>query len=99
MVTDEKAAKKQRVQLPWGTAEVLDEITVEGTTSEPGAEVEVGVARLRHADGEELLRFFYRSSGRTRRGPLTLRASERAALRAQLARAPELRTLLRELVR
>ena len=41
----------------------------------------------RAGGGAELLRFFYRSNGRIIRGPLTLRADERAGLRAALAGA------------
>jgi hypothetical protein len=84
------------VNLPWGRAELLEEVTVESAGSD-GQPVVVGVARLRDADGSELLRFFYRSSGRVVRGPLTLRAGERNELRSALAKAPKLRALLREL--
>ncbi len=44
------------------------------------------------------MRFFYRSSGRMVRGPLTLRAADRAGLKAALAGTPRLRKLVRELV-
>jgi hypothetical protein len=86
------------VQLPWGRAELLEEVTVEspGSDGQPGV---VGIARLRDADGSELVRFFYRSSGRVVRGPLTLRADERSELRGALAKSPKLRALLRELTR
>ena len=63
-----------------------------------GQPVSVGVAHLREPDGAELVRFFYRSSGRMVRGPLTLRAADRAGLKAALAGSPALRKLVRELV-
>jgi hypothetical protein len=85
------------MKLPWGRAELLEEVTVESARSD-GRPVFVGVARLRDADGNELVRFFYRSSGRVGRGPLTLRAGERGELRSALAKSPELRALLKELV-
>ncbi len=97
MSTTESTAKARYVNLPWGRAELISEVVVDspGPTGEP---VSVGVAHLRDRDGGELVRFFYRSSGRVVRGPLTLRAADRAGLRAALERAPELRALLREIV-
>ncbi len=80
------------VQLPWGKATIEEEATVAGNESERA--VELGVARLSGADGEELLRFFYRADGRTMRGPLTLRPAEAAALAAELRRQPALRALV-----
>ena len=83
--------------LPWGRAQVIDEVTFESAGAD-GTPVSVGVAHLREADGAELVRFFYRSSGRMVRGPLTLRAADRAGLKAALAGSPTLRKLVRELV-
>ena len=80
------------VQLPWGKAKVEEEATVAGSESERA--VELGVARLTGADGEQLLRFFYRADGRTMRGPLTLRPSEVAALALALRTQPALRKLV-----
>jgi hypothetical protein len=80
------------VQLPWGKATVEEEATVAGNESERA--LELGVARLSGADGEELLRFFYRADGRTVRGPLTLRPGEVAALAAELRKRPALRKLV-----
>ena len=79
------------VQLPWGKATVEEEATVAGNESERA--LELGVARLSGANGEELLRFFYRADGRTMRGPLTLRPAEVAALALALRKQPELRKL------
>ena len=79
----------KQVQLPWGRATVEEEATIAASASEP--DLELGVARLSGPDGEPLLRFFYRSSGRTTRGPLTLRPAEVAALAAELRKQPALR--------
>ncbi len=80
------------VQLPWGKATVEEETTIPGAASE--RPMELGVARLSGADGEQMLRFFYRADGRTVRGPLTLRSHEIAALALELRRQPELRKLV-----
>jgi hypothetical protein len=80
------------VQLPWGKATVEEEATITGNASE--RQLELGVARLSGADGEQLLRFFYRADGRIVRGPLTLRAPEIAALALALRKQPELRKLV-----
>jgi hypothetical protein len=85
------------VTLPWGRAEVIEEVTVESAGAD-GPPVLVGIARLRDSEGHELVRFFYRSSGRVARGPLTLRAADLAGLRRALARSPELRKLLKQLL-
>jgi hypothetical protein len=82
----------KQVQLPWGRATVEEEATIAASASE--RDLELGVARLTGPDGEQLLRFFYRSSGRTTRGPLTLRPAEVAELAAQLRKQPALRKLV-----
>jgi hypothetical protein len=97
MSTEETTQKPRYVKLPWGRAELIEEVAVE-SPNERGEPVLVGVAHLREPDGSELVRFFYRSSGRVGRGPLTLRAADRAGLKAALAGSPRLRKLLRELV-
>ena len=80
------------VQLPWGKATVEEEATVAASASERA--LELGVARLTGADGEQLLRFFYRANGRIVRGPLTLRPAEVAALALELRKQPALRKLV-----
>jgi hypothetical protein len=92
----ETTGKPRFVQLPWGRAQVIDEVSFESSGGDQP--VSVGVAHLREPDGTELVRFFYRSSGRVMRGPLTLRAADRAGLKAALASSPKLRRLIRELV-
>jgi hypothetical protein len=82
----------KQVQLPWGRATVEEEATIAANASE--RDLELGIARLSGPDGEQLLRFFYRSSGRTTRGPLTLRPAEIAALAEALRKQPELRKLV-----
>jgi hypothetical protein len=82
----------KRVQLPWGPATVEEETTIAASAKE--RELELGVARLSGADGEQMLRFFYRTEGRTARGPLTLRAGEIDALARELRKQPALRKLV-----
>ena len=82
----------KQVQLPWGKATVEEEATIPGGSAERPAEL--GIARLSGADGEEMLRFFYRADGRTVRGPLTLRPAEVAALALALRKRPALRKLV-----
>jgi hypothetical protein len=82
---------------PWGRATVEEEATIAAKASE--RDLELGVARLGGPDGEQLLRFFYRSSGRTTRGPLTLRPAEVAALAVELRKQPALRKLVAGLCR
>lgn len=80
------------VQLPWGKATVEEEATI---AADAGTRpIELGVARLSGADGEQMVRFFYRADGRTVRGPLTLRAAEVSALAAELRKQPALRKLV-----
>jgi hypothetical protein len=97
MPITETTAKPRYVKLPWGRAELVSEVTVE-SSSEGDEPVVVGIAHLREPDGAELVRFFYRSSGRVVRGPLTLRPADRSGLGKALAHAPELRALLQELL-
>ena len=82
----------KQVQLPWGKATVEEEATIPGGSGE--RPVELGIARLSGADGEQMLRFFYRAEGRTVRGPLTLRPVEVAALALALREQPALRKLV-----
>jgi hypothetical protein len=98
MSTSETTAKPRVVSLPWGRAEVVDEVTFAGTNLGERT-IAVGIQHLRERDGgAELVRFFYRADDRMIRGPLTLRADERTGLKAALADAPALRKLLQELV-
>jgi hypothetical protein len=82
----------KKVQLPWGKATVEEEATIPASAGE--RPLELGVARLSGADGEQMLRFFYRADGRTVRGPLTLRPAEVAALAQELRKQPALRRLV-----
>ena len=82
----------KKVQLPWGKATVEEEATIPASAGE--RPIELGVARLSGADGEQMLRFFYRAEGRTVRGPLTLRPAEVAALAQELRKQPALRRLV-----
>jgi hypothetical protein len=80
------------VRLPWGKATVEEEAIIPATAGE-GA-TGLGVARLSGANGEQMLRFFYRTDGRTVRGPLTLRPAEISALALALRKQPALRKLV-----
>ena len=82
----------KQVQLPWGKATVEEEATIPGGSGE--RPVELGVARLSGADGEQMLRFFYRAPRAHRARPLTLRPAEIAALAAELREQPALRKLV-----
>ena len=82
----------KKVQLPWGKATIEEEATIPASAGERS--VELGVARLSGADGEQMLRFFYRADGRIVRGPLTLRPAEVAALAQELRKQPALRRLV-----
>ena len=97
MSSSETTGKPRFVQLPWGRAQVIEEVSFPSSGAD-GEPVSVGVAHLREPDGSELVRFFYRSNGRVMRGPLTLRAADRSGLKAALASSPKLRKLVRELV-
>src|SRR4051812_19880685 len=91
------AGPRRVVQLPWGRAQVEEEIAIDGSASGE-RRIEVGLMRLSELDGQgQMLRFFYRADGRIVRGPLTLRESEIDELSAALANAPKLRALLRRL--
>jgi hypothetical protein len=83
------------VTTPWGRAQVVEEVTVEQEGG--GREFASLVQLLAGPDGEPLVRFAYTTDGTVRRGPVTLRAADVAALhealgeRRGLARALGLR--------
>jgi hypothetical protein len=73
---------------PWGAAEVVDELKVRQQAGERRfASV---VQLLETADGERLVRIAYTTDGIARRGPVTLRERDLAALRTQLDKHPTL---------
>ena len=77
---------------PWGSAKLVDELTVAQRAGEKRfASV---VQLLEGRGGEALVRFAYSTDGVTRRGPVTLRARDLAKLRAGLGEHPELAAVL-----
>jgi hypothetical protein len=92
----DERTRRHVVKLPWGKAVTEEEVAVAGGG---GGErpIQVGIARLRTEEGEDLLRFFYRSADRIVRGPLTLRAAELDELAAALREVPSLHALVRRL--
>jgi hypothetical protein len=80
-------------QTPWGTARAVEEVTIPQRSADRRFSTVVQLLEL--ADGEQLVRFSYSTSGATRRGPVTLRARDLERLRAGLAAAPGLRRVLR----
>ena len=104
MATREKtaektAAKKEPVAAtPWGSATVLEEVSVPQRAGDKRFTV---VVQLLEAPAHErLIRFAYTTTGstqlaRARRGPVTMRARDIERLRAALERAPVLKEALR----
>ncbi len=73
---------------PWGSAEVVEEITVRQQAGDQRFASLVQLLETR--TGERLVRFAYTSDGASRRGPVTFRARDLARLRAQLVQHPAL---------
>jgi hypothetical protein len=76
---------------PWGTATVVDELSLQ---QRAGDKRFASVVQLLDARGERLVRFAYATGGAVRRGPVTLRARDLERLRAELAKHPELAAAL-----
>ena len=66
----------------------LPQKRVDERTSEPVVQL------LETRDGERLVRFAYRTDGRVRRGPVTVRVRDLARARKALERVPEVRRAL-----
>src|SRR3954470_10285078 len=81
-------ATTRKVETPWGTAEVLDEVKVPQRA--PEKRFTVVVQLLETSGGEALVRVAYSTDGTIRRGPVTLRAREVERLRAALEARPAL---------
>jgi hypothetical protein len=73
---------------PWGTAGVVEEVTVPQRAGDKRFSVVVQLLETR--GGERLIRFAYTTDGSARRGPVTMRARDLERLRAALERAPVL---------
>jgi hypothetical protein len=91
-------AKKEPVAAtPWGSATVLEEVSVPQRAGDKRFTVVVQL--LEAPDRERLIRFAYTTTGsaqvaRARRGPVTMRARDIERLRAALERAPVLKETL-----
>ncbi len=88
-----KPARPQVAATPWGSAAVLEEVSVPQRAGD--RRFAVVVQLLESEAGERLIRFAYTTSGTARRGPVTMRARDLERLRAALERAPVLQELLR----
>jgi hypothetical protein len=80
----------------WGTASIVEEITIKQSSSARGASREFStlVQLLEGEDGESLVRFAYSTGGAARRGPVTLRPADIHRLKKALMKAPRLRAAL-----
>jgi hypothetical protein len=83
-----KDSTSQTVATPWGSAAVLEEVSVPQRAADKRFAVIVQL--LETGNGERLIRFAYTTSGTARRGPVTMRARDLERLRAALERAPVL---------
>jgi hypothetical protein len=77
---------------PWGQATVVEGLTVQQRAGERRFASVVELLEI--ASGERLVRFAYSTAGVGRRGPVTLRARDLERLHVELARKPELASLL-----
>jgi hypothetical protein len=84
---------KTKAATPWGSAELVDELTVRQQAGERRFASIVQLLEL--SSGERLVRFAYSTGGRARRGPVTLRERDLARLRASLEKHPDLGVALR----
>ena len=83
---------RARTATPWGTAELVEELTVRQQAGDRRfASV---VQLLENERGERLVRFAYSTDGIARRGPVTLRARDIEKLHAGLAQHPALAAAL-----
>ena len=78
---------------PWGSAEVVEELTVPQRSGEKRFASKVQL--LETKAGERLVRFAYSTGGTARRGPVTLRLRDLERLRAALTEHPDLAEVLR----
>jgi hypothetical protein len=88
-----KSSKPQTAATPWGSATVVEEVSVPQRAGDKRFAVVVQL--LETASGERLIRFAYTTSGTARRGPVTMRARDLERLRAALEGAPVLGEVLK----
>ena len=71
-----------KVTTPWGSATVVEELTI---PQDEGEKTFASIVQLLESgEGEPLVRFAYTTGGVARRGPVTLRAQDLERLRAGL---------------
>jgi hypothetical protein len=89
--------KQRRFSFSWGSGVIAEEAQFEGEWNRPT--IQLLKYTEGHAEGAMSIRFCsYNHSGRFSRSPLMLSTTEIDGLREAIARTPELRALLRELV-
>ena len=87
-----KTTAPRTVSTPWGSAALVDELTLPQRAGE--RRFAFLVQLLDGAGGEQLVRFAYTTGGAARRGPVTLRARDLARLRSALGEHPGLAATL-----
>jgi hypothetical protein len=90
--TGKAAEATTRVSTPWGTAIVVERVSVPQRVGEK--RFASFVELLENGKGERFVRFAYSADGVARRGPVTLRVRDVDRLSKELARTPELAALL-----
>jgi len=89
---EEANSRPAKVATPWGSASVVEEVTV---PQRAGDRRFSSLVQLLETDrGERLVRFAYTTGGTARRGPVTFRARDVERLRGGLAEHPALREAL-----
>jgi hypothetical protein len=87
-----KTTDPRTVSTPWGSAALVDELTLPQRAGE--RRFASLVQLLETERGERLVRFAYSTGGAARRGPVTLRARDIERLRAALEAHPALAATL-----
>ena len=87
-----KTTAPRTVSTPWGSAALVDELTLPQRAGERRFASLVQLLEVK--GGEQLVRFAYSTGGTARRGPVTLRARDLERLRAALAEHPALAATL-----
>jgi hypothetical protein len=77
-----------KTSTPWGPTEVVEQLTLPQRAGEKRFATVVQL--LADGKGDELVRFAYSTDGRSRRGPVTLRARDLERLRTGLTEHPGL---------
>ena len=86
------ATKTAKAATPWGSAEVVEEVTLAQRAGE--RRFATLVQLLATERGEALVRFAYSTGGSARRGPVTLRARDVERLLEAMRERPRLSEVL-----